>query len=49
MEKIESIIEDVSKWKENRKSIYYDSDLDAAGFVPSKSAREILEELDLKV
>lgn len=48
-ENLEQIIEDVSAWKNDNPSTYYNPDIDSRGYASSRSAREILSELGLKV
>ena len=48
-ESVESVINDVSKWSQKRKSVYYDYDLDTSGHIASMSAKEILNGFNLEV
>lgn len=48
-ENLDQIIEAVSAWKNDDPSTYYDPNIDSRGYIPSRSAREILQELGLEV
>lgn len=47
-ENADQIIEAVLEWKNDNPSTYYNPDIDSRGYIPSSSAREILEELGLE-
>ena len=48
-ENIDKIIQDVASWTTDYPSTYYSREIDSRGYAPSRSAREILQELGLKI
>lgn len=48
-ENIDKVIQDVASWTIDYPSTYYSREIDSRGYVPSRSAREILQELGLEI